>query len=71
MLNAAKDQTDEFSSSVLELTKKLEDMYHRLEEFNDSPTASVYQNAYRELDKLNRISQLNLSSMEKAISSEP
>ena len=55
MLNAAKDQTDEFLHQFWN-SPKLEDMYHKLEEFNDSPTASVYQNAYRELDKLKRIS---------------
>lgn len=54
MLNAAKEQTDEFLHQFWH-SPKLEDMYHKLDDYQDSPTASVYQNAYRELDKLNRI----------------
>ena len=55
MLQSAKVQTDDFLHQFWN-SPKLEDMYHKLEEYQDSPTASVYQNAYRELDKLNRIS---------------
>ncbi len=56
MLKAAKEQTNEFVHQFWN-SPKLEDMYHKLEEYQDSPTAAVYQNAYRELDKLNRISR--------------
>lgn len=70
LLVDAKGQTEEFLHQFFN-SAKLEDMYHRLEEFPASPTASVYQSAYRELDKLHRIANTTFidgeSNLERTI----
>ncbi len=55
LLQAAQRQTEEFLHQFWN-SPHVEDMYQRLDDFQDSPTARVYQSAYRELDKINRIS---------------
>jgi len=54
LLKDANLQTTEFLHSFWN-AKKLEDIYEELSQYKASPVANVFQRAYIELDKLNRL----------------
>jgi biopolymer transport protein TolQ len=70
LLQNAQQQTDEFLHDFWN-AKKLEDIYEELSQYKESPVANVFQRAYIELDKLNRLNKQSFldseSNLERAM----